>query len=340
MRSCGKTGGGRQPIAHRVVAFRPPPSCITSPFSVSGTDGSPSVVPKAPSGRLRAEPAHLSAAALGPSRDPGPGPGAARPPGAAADAGGAQQVALSSRAARTGAPLPARPARGAPAKSRQRPRARHWRRQRPRGPAPGVPRRRGGGPWAWGARRLVAGAELAFFSGVFFFFFFFSFLPGEVCSSRRARLSSAPFPPPRCRDPPRFPPGPQHGQSGGGKLRDGAGRGLVQGVGRRAAPVEQGGADPQPPPRRGREDERDAGPQQPDPRGEPPPPAAPRRDPRPEGSARGGRSACGPGSAASSPAGRAGLRRAGRSDASPSGERGDGRAGGRACAPLPLRKVT
>lgn len=94
MRSCGKTGGGRQPIAHRVVAFRPPPSCITSPFSVSGTDGSPSVVPKAPSGRLRAEPAHLSAAALGPSRDPGPGPGAARPPGAAADAGGAQQVAL------------------------------------------------------------------------------------------------------------------------------------------------------------------------------------------------------------------------------------------------------
>lgn len=191
MRSCGKTGGGRQPIAHRVVAFRPPPSCITSPFSVSGTDGSPSVVPKAPSGRLRAEPAHLSAAALGPSRDPGPGPGAARPPGAAADAGGAQQVALSSRAARTGAPLPARPARGAPAKSRQRPRARHWRRQRPRGPAPGVPRRRGGGPWAWGARRLVAGAELAFFSGFFFFSFSFLSSPGKFAPH------AAPGSPPR-----------------------------------------------------------------------------------------------------------------------------------------------
>lgn len=191
MRSCGKTGGGRQPIAHRVVAFRPPPSCITSPFSVSGTDGSPSVVPKAPSGRLRAEPAHLSAAALGPSRDPGPGPGAARPPGAAADAGGAQQVALSSRAARTGAPLPARPARGAPAKSRQRPRARHWRRQRPRGPAPGVPRRRGGGPWAWGARRLVAGAELAFFSGFFFFLFLFFPPRGSLLLTPRPALLRA-----------------------------------------------------------------------------------------------------------------------------------------------------
>lgn len=48
--------------------------------------------------------------------------------------------------------------------------------------------------------------------------------------------------------------------------------------------MEQGGADPQPPSCRGREDERDAGPQQPHPRGEPPPPAPPRRDPRLEGS--------------------------------------------------------
>lgn len=47
--------------------------------------------------------------------------------------------------------------------------------------------------------------------------------------------------------------------------------------------MEQGGADPQPAARGGREGERDAGPQQPHSGGQPPPAAASRRDPRAQG---------------------------------------------------------